>query len=119
MNLKSWFFVLALAMTGCGPSGAPLDKPVNVSGSVLDSQGKPIGNVTLNLQPLENGYAQFVELPSDGKFSLETQAGKYAWFFTPKSGTKQVPPAVKDLTAASMDRTVVVSSGSPLEIKLP
>lgn len=110
--------LLALSATGCGPSQAPaLDAPVNVTGT-LKASGSPLGNVVLNLQPLENGYSKIIPVKADGTFSVETQAGKYAYFITPKEGTKTVPPAAANFVQASMERTVQVAAGQALDIDL-
>jgi hypothetical protein len=93
--------------------------PVSVSGKLTGSDGKPVGGVTLNLQPLENGYAQVVPVKPDGSFAVETIPGKYAYFLAPKSGAKQTPPQLEPYASASMDRTVVIAPDKPAEIKLP
>jgi hypothetical protein len=112
--------IIGLLMTfGCGMNPPPLAGPVSVSGKVVESDGQPVGGVVVNLQPLENGYMKAVEVKSDGTFAVETQAGKYAYFFTPKSGTKAVPSQVAKLAEASLDRTVNVAFGQELVISLP
>ncbi len=109
---------LLAGFTGCGPSQAPpLGAPVNVSGTVTAS-GKPLGNVVLNLQPLENGYSQTIQVKADGTFTVETQPGKYAYFFSPKEGTKTLPAPAASYAQATMERTVQVASGQPLAIDL-
>lgn len=93
--------------------------PVSVTGKIVASSGKPVGAVSVNLQPLENGYMKTVDVKSDGTFEVETHAGKYAYFFTPKSGTKTVPPQLANLSEANLERTVTVSAGQELVISLP
>lgn len=121
MSMLRLFLVLGLLLTssaGCGPSQAtPVGAAVNVSGTVTAS-GKPVGNVVLNLQPMENGYSKIIPVGADGTFTVETQPGKYAYFFTPKEGTKTVPPAAANFVQASMERTVQVASGAALNIDL-
>lgn len=110
--------LLALCVAGCGPSQAPaLDTPVSVSGTIT-SGGKPVGNVVLNLQPLENGYAKIIPVKADGTFTVETHSGKYAYFFTPKEGTKSLPAPASNYAQANMDRTVQVATGKTLDIDL-
>jgi hypothetical protein len=112
--------IIGLSMIlGCGMNPPPLAGPVSVSGKVVKSDGKPVGGVVVNLQPLENGYMKAVEVKPDGTFAVETQAGKYAYFFTPKSDAKAVPPQVAQLVEASLERTVNVVSGQELVISLP
>lgn len=120
MNKFRAFSLLSLLVlassAGCGPSqGTPISAPVSVSGTV-SAGGKPVGNVVLNLQPMENGYSKIIPVGADGKFTVETQPGKYAYFFTPKEGTKTVPPAVTNYAQASMERTVQVAADKPLDI---
>ncbi len=100
-----------LMLVGCGMTPPQLEGPINVSGKVVGSDGKAVGGVTLNLQPLEQGYQKAVEVDASGAFSVETHAGKYAYYFTPKSGAKAVPPTVASLVEASLDRTVSITSG--------
>lgn len=110
--------LLAATFVGCGPSQAtPVGAAVSVTGSVTAS-GKPVGNVTLKLQPLEQGYEKFIPIGADGKFTVETQPGKYAYSFAPKEGTKTVPAPAAGYVQASMERTVQVAAGQPLTIDL-
>lgn len=109
---------LIACVVGCGPSQAPsLAEATSVSGKVT-SGGKPVGNVVLNLQPMENGYSKIIPVGADGTFTVETQPGKYAYYFTAKEGTKTVPAAAANYAQASMERTVQVASGQSLEIDL-
>ncbi len=108
-----------LMTTGCGMNPPPLAGPVSVTGKVLASDGKPVGGVAVNLQPLENGYMKTVDVKPDGTFAVETHSGKYAYFFTPKSGSKAVPPQVAKLAEANLERTVTVASGQELVINIP
>ena len=118
--MRSWTIVIGLLMTvGCGMSPPPLAGPVSVTGKVVASDGKPVGGVSVNLQPLENGYMKTVDVKPDGTFEVETHTGKYAYFFTPKSGTKAVPPQFAKLKEANLERTVSVASGQELVINLP
>ena len=110
--------LLVSCVLGCGPSQAtPLGQSVSVSGTVT-ANGKPVGNVTLNLQPMDAGYTQIIPVKADGTFTVETQPGKYAYFFTPKEGTKTVPAPATNFVQGSMDRTVQVASGQSLSIDL-
>ena len=118
--MRSYVLVFGLLMTlGCGMNPPPLAGPVSVTGKIVASNGKPIGGVAVNLHPLENGYLKTVDVKPDGTFTVETQAGKYAYYFTPKTGTKAVPAQVAKLAEASMERTVNVASGQELVISLP
>lgn len=117
MNKVLFCVMGCLALTGCGGmSPAQIEGPVNVKGSVLNSAGKPVGDVAMNLQPLETGYAKTVEVKSDGTFAVETHAGPYAYYFTPKSGAKSTPKDVANYLQANLKRTVVVNNGHELKI---
>ena len=118
--MRNWIIVGGLLMTlGCSMNPPPLAGPVSVNGKIVTSDGKPVGGVAVNLQPLENGYMKTVDVKPDGTFAVETQAGKYAYFFTPKAGTKALPPQVANLAEANMERTVIVASGQELVINIP
>ncbi len=108
---------LCMLTLGCGQGASPVDQPVSVEGKV-ESQGKPVGGVTLILQPLDAGYVQNVDVSADGTFKVNTQAGKYAYYFSPAKSAKSVPPAAQKYVEASMERTVVVASGQPIVINL-
>lgn len=114
-------FVLALGLIvliGCGGDPPQLSGPVSVNGKV-SSGGKPVGGVVLNLQPLEEGYEKKIEVKPDGTFAVETHAGKYAYYFTPKSGTSKLPTEVASLGQANLERTVTVASGQELLVSVP
>ncbi len=106
-------------LAGCGMNPPQLAGPVSANGKVVASDGKAVGSVTLNLQPLEEGYSKTIEVKPDGTFAVETHAGKYAYFFSPKAGTKAVPPQVASLAEANLDRTVSVANGQEIVISLP
>lgn len=118
--MRSITLIVGLVITiGCGMNPPPLAGPVSVTGKVVAGDGKPVGGVAVNLQPLENGYMKTVDVKPDGTFAVETQPGKYAYFFTPKSGTKAVPLQFAKLAEANLERTVNVASGQELVISLP
>jgi len=112
--------LFCVVVSGCGGvTPTTNSEPVKVSGQILGSDGKPVGDVTLNLQPIENGYARTVDVSSTGSFSVETEPGKYAYFFSAKAKAKSTPPQVADYLQASLDRTVTVAAGQELKIQLP
>ena len=117
--MRNCVLVLGLmTLIGCGGTAPQLAGPVSVNGKV-SSGGKPVGGVILNLQPLEDGYEKKIEVKTDGTFAVETHAGKYAYYFTPKSGTSKLPAEVASLKEASLERTVTVASGQELLVNLP
>lgn len=117
--MRSLILLLGLlVLAGCGMSPPQLEGPVSVNGKVVSSDGKAIGGVTLNLQPLEQGYMKTIDVGADGTFKVETHSGKYAYYFTPKSGTKAVPAQLASLVEANLDRTVSVANGQELLITI-
>lgn len=118
-NRLFWACIL-VAATGCGGVNPPaVESPVSISGKITATGGKPVGNVILNLQPLENGYAKEVAVKPDGSFTVEATPGTYAYFLTPKRGTKATPSHLAPYVAPSLDRTLVVASEQPANIELP
>ena len=110
--------VAILAMAGCGMSPPSIQEAVRVEGKILGQDGKPLGGVAVNFQPLQDGYSKTVEVAPNGSFAVETQPGKYAYYFSPKPGAKTAPPKVAKYLQASMDRTVNISQGQELEIRV-
>jgi len=116
-----WFFLVGvlLAGVGCGVNPPAVETPVSVNGKITAPGGKPVGNVTLNLQPLENGYSKEVPVKPDGSFTVEATPGKYAYYFTPKRGAKATPSDLAGYVAPSLERTIVVASEQAVDITLP
>ncbi len=119
LNMRNCVFVLGLLlMSGCGGAPPQLAGPVTVDGKVSKG-GKPVGGMVINLQPLEEGYEKKIEVKPDGSFTVETHAGKYAYYFTPKSGASKVPAECASLGEANLERTVTVAAGQELVVDLP
>lgn len=119
MKMRICVLAVGLLVTiGCGGNPPQLAGPVSVNGKIT-SGGKPVGGVVLNLQPLEEGYEKKIEVKPDGTFAVETHAGKYAYYFTPKSGSSKLPTQVASLKEANLERTVTVASGEELLVNLP
>ena len=117
-HLRIGSVVAVLAMVGCGVSPPSVQEAVRVEGKIISQDGKPIGDVAVNFQPLEDGYSKTVEVASNGSFAVETQPGKYAYYFSPKAGAKRASPKVAKYLQASMERTVNISPGEELEIRV-
>ena len=117
MCAKSIFMVALVTLVGCGSMNPEsIGEPITVKGTVLSKTGAPVGDVALNLQPLEAGYARTIEVRRDGTFVLETQPGPYAYFFSPKPGAKKMPRSLANHRQASLDRTIVVANDTALNI---
>jgi hypothetical protein len=117
MNQRRSFFVVILMclLTGCQYKVAIMDEPVSVSGK-LTKDGKPLGTVTLMLQPLESGHMTPLKVSADGSFKGTVVPGKYAYFLAPIENIENSDTSVfngvdASLKEASMTRTVTVQPG--------
>jgi hypothetical protein len=119
MMKKGLILVLATTL-GCGTSAVPMAASKSVSGKLI-AEGKPVGNVLLTFQPLEDGHMTPVEVKADGTFESELVPGKYAYFIG-KSARKGFESAVKQVSSkfyeADLSRTVVLPSADELIISL-
>jgi hypothetical protein len=112
---------LISALIGCG-SGVEMRHAAGpTTGTLTDAKGKPVSNVLLTLQPLDNGHLAPLEVAADGSFKGEVFPGKYA-YFVGKSSSKNSEKALKQIDAkyyeADLGRTVVVKPGEALSIVL-
>ncbi|MFM8573712.1 MAG: hypothetical protein ACKOAU_19110, partial [Pirellula sp.] len=96
-----------------------MNDPVNIAGK-LTQGGKPLGNITLMLQPLENGHPVPLAVDSDGTFKGSAIPGKYAYYLVSKEdGSTPTASVNASSMQASMDRTVTIASGqTQLEVAL-
>ena len=96
---------------------------VPVKGKVSLADGSTIGDIMLQLQPLETGHAKKFKIAPDGSFNGETTPGKYAYYIVPVNDEEApndpnyqaVPAAFRD---SDINRTVVVAAGQDLNITL-
>ncbi|MFN6399790.1 MAG: hypothetical protein ACK449_07825 [Planctomycetota bacterium] len=114
MNQRRSFFVMILIclFTGCQYKVAIMGEPVSVSGK-LTKDGKPLGNVTLMLQPVETGHMVPMAVGSDGAFKGTVVPGKYAYYLAASDGGDASALNALDasLQEAKMTRTVTVQPG--------
>ncbi len=113
------------ALVGCGPGTRP--DPVEVKGKVTFSDGKPVSDVLLTLQPMDTGSMGNIPLGADGSFSEKVVPGKYWYYFSSQEGKnaaekkkfwaayQAIPEKYR---SAGKNHKVTVSSGSNLDIKL-
>ncbi len=118
MRSCTCFALMLLLFTGCQSSldlGTNPD-PVDITGSV--SKGSdPITGLRLNLQPLEAGLPATIDI-KDGKISASVTPGKYTWFLSGDEKdivAKGIPEA---FLAGSMERTVEITTGATLDLKV-
>lgn len=127
-RLAQPLLLLALGLVaGCGTNPGQVADPVPVTGKVTLPTGKPAAHAALYLQPMDDGLPAGLVLGADGQFRAELVPGKYAYYFAPQEGAtraawqksvaalKQVPQKYRQ---AHRDNTIVVRSGSVLDIKL-
>ncbi len=121
-SLTALVLLVIVAASGCSSSVAMKGEPALVTGKVAKSDGKPVGNVLLTLQPLEDGHLTPLEVGGDGCFQGELVPGKYAFYVGKSSKSKASVHSLRQVSSKffepDMSRTVVVSSGSDLTIAL-
>ena len=112
--------LLGLVLVGCSVNVGKNDDPVEVTGKVAFATGKPVSDVTLNLQPVKGGGHAFATV-KNGQFKAAVMPGTYTYFIA--EGPKGSPPAAFDAIpdkyrAGAMDRQVEIKSGAVLDLKL-
>jgi uncharacterized protein YcfL len=76
--LAAFFIFLA----GCSSSPPMKAEPVEVAGTVVFSDGKPVANVVLNIFPTTASQTQgSFTLKADGKFEMKLIPGNYTFAF--------------------------------------
>jgi hypothetical protein len=109
-----------ISMLGCSSNPGMVADRVPIEGTVT-LNGKPVGNVALQLQPLDVGQLVVMDVAADGRFRGEAVPGRYAYSFTVASGDrkgsafKAIPSQYHD---TNMERTIQVRGGSPIELGL-
>lgn len=111
--------VLFLALfAGCQPSldlGTNPD-PVDITGSVSKG-GTPLTGLRLNLQPIDNGLPAAIDI-KDGKISAKVTPGKYTWYISGDEKDLVAKGIPESFYAGSMERTVEISGGDTLDLKV-
>lgn len=101
-------FLFAGLAIGCQYKVPLMNSPVNVTGK-LTKAGKPIGNLTLMLQPTETGHMVPLAVGADGSFQGSVVPGKYAFYLVAnEDGSSSLAGIDSSLLQASMDRTLTV-----------
>jgi hypothetical protein len=121
-----WLAISLVALAtciGCSDNAELLAPSSVFDGKLTSADGAPVGNVILNLQPLEAGHPVLLEVDEQGKFKGEGVPGEYAYFIA-KSAKKgaAAEAALKKVPAqfleANMDRKVKLGESSSLAITL-
>lgn len=100
---------------GCSSDPGLRTDPVDVTGAVTATDGKPVKDATLTFQPTDSKQipASF-PLKADGKFSVKLIPGKYTYMFEGK--TTGIPP--KYLQNQADHSVEVPAAGGEINIKL-
>ena len=86
------FALLILATAGCAPLIRSAGTVEKFQGQALNTDGKPLANVLVILQPTERGYEIELEANEEGKFAGEGIPGKYIYYFAEsKRGKIKLP----------------------------
>ena len=113
--------LVALALFGCGGANPGKNPdPVAVSGQVAFAGGKPVTDVTLNLQPTGAGGQAAIPV-KQGAFKGDVIPGKYTYFFTegPRGSSPAAYQAIPEkYRAGALDRQVEVKAGTTLTLTL-
>jgi hypothetical protein len=119
---RTQFLALALALlgfAGCGSVSVTTNPtPVEVSVNVT-SGGKPVDDVQLVLLALDDkGGGQAQGEVAKGKAKLSVYPGKYTYYVAEGKSDASFKKVPKAYHGGAMDRTIEVSSGKEIEIKL-
>jgi hypothetical protein len=111
--------LIGLVLVGCSTNPGKNPDPVEVSGKVTSSGGKPVTDVVLNLQPVGIG-GHATATVKNGEFKAAVIPGKYTYFFA--EGSKAPPAAFRAIPekyrAGAMDRQIEIKAGTVLDLKL-
>ena len=111
----------SLAMVGCGTEGGkPRAQPEKFTGSVSNAAGKPVPDMMVQFVPQFTGGAQAsAKVGPDGKFAVELNPGKFAYFFEPARGKEAAFKSVpQKYQAVDKDTVVEAVAGQPISITL-
>lgn len=121
-NAKLLLLLVTASLVGCSYAVELKGEPALVQGKIAGSNGRPVGRVLLTLQPLEDGHLTPLEVSADGRFQGELVPGKYAYYVGKSSRSKSSTQALKGVDAKffepDMSRTIMVASGTELNIAL-
>lgn len=110
--------VAAGLLAGCTPGPSQFETAVDVKGQVKTAGGKPVTDVKLTFNPMDEGLPVSPKLDKDGKFTAQIIPGKYSYVFEPADGKpaafKVVPakyhtPAPEHVIQAAAGRDIVLT----------
>lgn len=107
--------LLAGVLIGCGDVGRN-PEPVAVSGSVT-LMGKPVSDVTLNLQPTGRGGQAALPVKA-GAFQGKVTPGRYTYYISQGAKAASFRAIPEKYHAGALDRQLDVAEGTTLSIAL-
>jgi len=116
MRKLTVLIVSALALVvGCNSvdPGKSADM-VDVSGTVSRG-GKPVTDVTLNLQPTAKGSTQAALPVKNGQFKGKVTPGKYTYFLSQASNASAFKAVPEKYREGSLERQIVIKGAGPVE----
>lgn len=74
-ELHPWLMLVLLTVSGCGGSDDPDRPEVAPAGGVVNHQGEPVAEATVNFHPQQDGgHAAYGKTDAGGRFRLQTFA---------------------------------------------
>jgi len=111
--------VMLIGLLGCSSDPGLRADPVDVAGTVINTDGKPVGNVTINFFATSSSQSSSsFGLKTDGKFEQKLIPGKYTFAFEGKEAAMKLIPKKYHLNSSENTFEVPSSGTKDLQIKL-
>lgn len=110
--------MLVLVLVGCHAPVEIIPDPVEVSGKVVYTDGKPVKNVTLELQPTGVGLPTTMKVGPDGSAKGKLVPGQYVYFFSAPKGATALASIPTKYHAANKEHQSTFSSSGEFEIRI-
>ncbi len=103
--------ILVAVTMGCFNSVHTMAAVEKFVGKVVSSDGQPLANLRVILQPTQDGYEIELEVNERGEFQGEGIPGKYIYYFAHSSRTKAKFPATipSEYLEPKMEHLVLVA----------
>jgi hypothetical protein len=105
-----------VALAGCGPTITQVSEPVAVTIKVT-ADGKPVDNVTLSLQALEEGRPAVADVVK-GEAKATVVPGKYTYFIDKGKTEADLAKIPEKYRLGAMERTLEIKQAGSYEIQL-
>lgn len=116
--MRKLLTLCCLMVIGCGgvnPGTNP--GPVDFSGKVTRN-GKPVSEVTFNLQPTGHGSLPAVLPVKNGEIKGKVNPGRYTFFFSDGPNPAAIAAIPEKYREGTLERQIEVAEGTPLTITL-